>query len=251
MRLNVNGNIVRLWDSIEEMPITRYQDFNKYLMIDSGIGSDTEDVIKHTVTLERFITEKKQPQALKELANMRQNMMFILAGINPKHDAFAQLVREINGKAYNTVLTRDDIEEIKEELDKTGMSFKKMAATLDEVKKKLDVEFEVYFPETVNNVTLIDYFTRLKRFAILIAQKVQGVKDIDGDIDKIEKSIIDSYEPKIYSGDSGLEVTHTTNFNETSLALSQRFNKDPDKLTVLKFYQLVELVKQQNKKNGN
>ena len=31
MRLKVNGNIVHLWDSIEEMPITRYQDFNKYL----------------------------------------------------------------------------------------------------------------------------------------------------------------------------------------------------------------------------
>jgi len=36
--LIVNKKVVRVYDSIDEMPIVNFQKYNKYLLIDSGIG---------------------------------------------------------------------------------------------------------------------------------------------------------------------------------------------------------------------
>lgn len=45
--LIVNKKVVRVYDSIDEMPIVNFQKYNKYLLIDSGIGSDADDIDAH------------------------------------------------------------------------------------------------------------------------------------------------------------------------------------------------------------
>ena len=43
----INNHIVILYDSIDELPIIRFHKYNKYMLIDSGIGSDLNDINVH------------------------------------------------------------------------------------------------------------------------------------------------------------------------------------------------------------
>ena len=53
--LLINKKIVRVYDSIDEMPIINFQKYNKYLLIDSGIGSDADDIDAHIVKIAKYI----------------------------------------------------------------------------------------------------------------------------------------------------------------------------------------------------
>ena len=53
--LIVNKKVVRVYDSIDEMPIVNFQKYNKYLLIDSGIGSDADDIDAHITRVAKSI----------------------------------------------------------------------------------------------------------------------------------------------------------------------------------------------------
>ena len=56
--LIVNKKVVRVYDSIDEMPIVNFQKYNKYLLIDSGIGSDADDIDAHITRVEMCIRDR-------------------------------------------------------------------------------------------------------------------------------------------------------------------------------------------------
>lgn len=99
--LLVNNKIIRVYDSIDEMPIVNFQKYNKYLLIDSGIGSDADDIDAHIVKIAKFIKANNNKKALQELQNMRQNMYMVNNEISPKYLAFAALIHSIDGKEVN------------------------------------------------------------------------------------------------------------------------------------------------------
>ena len=74
--ITVKGKVIKLYDSIDEMPITNFQKYNKYILLDAGLGSDVDSVDQHIVNIAKLInTDKKK--AMQELQNMRQNMHLI------------------------------------------------------------------------------------------------------------------------------------------------------------------------------
>ena len=64
--LLINKKIVRVYDSIDEMPIINFQKYNKYLLIDSGIGSDADDIDAHIIKIAKFIKANNSKKALQE-----------------------------------------------------------------------------------------------------------------------------------------------------------------------------------------
>lgn len=96
--LLINKKIVRVYDSIDEMPIINFQKYNKYLLIDSGIGSDADDIDAHIVKIAKYIKSNNNRKALQELQNMRQNIYMVNSEISPKYLAFAALIYSIDGK---------------------------------------------------------------------------------------------------------------------------------------------------------
>jgi len=48
------------------MPIVNFQKYNKYLLIDSGIGSDADDIDAHITRVAKFI-KAIMPKSLQEL----------------------------------------------------------------------------------------------------------------------------------------------------------------------------------------
>ena len=64
--LLINKKVVRVYDSIDEMPIVNFQKYNKYLLIDSGIGSDADDIDAHIVKIAKYIKSSNNKKALQE-----------------------------------------------------------------------------------------------------------------------------------------------------------------------------------------
>lgn len=99
----LNGKKVVLYDSIDEMPIANFQKYNKYLLIDAGIGSTVDDVDGHIVKIAKFIKSGDQKKAMQELQNLRQNLYMISENISPKFMSFASLVKSVDGREVDNL----------------------------------------------------------------------------------------------------------------------------------------------------
>lgn len=120
-KLIFNKKVYTLYDSIEEMPIQNFQKYNKYLLIDAGIGSDADDIDNHIVKLAKLIASDEKKKALQELQNMRQNIWMINNEISPKYMAFAALINSIDGKKV-TDLSDDNLKNIIADINKVRHS---------------------------------------------------------------------------------------------------------------------------------
>ena len=53
--LNVGAMVIKMYDSIEDLPILRYHKFNKCLLVDAGIGADIGSVDRHLLKARTYI----------------------------------------------------------------------------------------------------------------------------------------------------------------------------------------------------
>ena len=133
--ININELKVEMYDGdISELPAARFQAFSKYVLLDAKIGGELSDIDFHIERILLFM-ESDKPKARIELQNLRQNLYFVMEGINPKMLAFATLVHKIDGKEQ-TDLTDSGIRRVWEQLNITQRhsAFDKM---VDALKKKL------------------------------------------------------------------------------------------------------------------
>lgn len=140
-RETFNGNYLELYDSIDEMPITSYMNYNRYALIDSGIGSDLDSVVGHTSTIRRYIAKGDEKNARLSLNNLDQNLRFIVSNISPKMNAFAAVIKTLNGKNIDNL----DSQEIIRILGDKGLTIGKVKAFLTSLKKKLILKWNCSF----------------------------------------------------------------------------------------------------------
>ena len=93
----INKHKIEIFDAIDEMPIQRFQKYNKYMLIDSGVGSDLQDILDHVERAKIYIKENPT-MAVAELDNLRQAIYLVSEEMSPKYMAFAVLVNKIDGK---------------------------------------------------------------------------------------------------------------------------------------------------------
>lgn len=114
-RLRINDKTILVYDSIDEMPIVNFQKYNKFLLIDSGIGSDVDDIDAHIVKVAKYIKAKDEKKALQELQNMRQSIYMVNSEISPKYLAFAALIHSVDGKEV-TDLSDDGLKNLLQDI---------------------------------------------------------------------------------------------------------------------------------------
>ena len=127
------GHKVVLYDSIDELPIARFHKYNRYLLVDAGVGSEISDFDNHIERVVRYIRNKDNESAGKELENLRQNVFMVLSEQNIKHLSFACLVKTIDGKENND-LSPDRLAKVLELLSDTPRG--DIQENLSSVKKK-------------------------------------------------------------------------------------------------------------------
>jgi len=243
-QVKIGKHKVELYDSIDELPIVRFHKFNKYVLVDCGIGSDMSDVDTHFEKILRYSAKKDFENLQKEIQNLRENLYFVLTELNPKTRSFCCLVKSIDGKDVGN--SDSGIESVFGIL--SGIPKKEMDGELEGLKKKLTSELDSYFPNLFDNSKTKEYYDLLKKRASALLRSV--VSPDPGankqSIEEIDTKLLTFSAPKIFSGKDGIEVNYDRNFENICVYLSGRFNVKPKEMTTLEFYNAYELF-QQNK----
>lgn len=240
----LNGHMVKLYDGVDEMPVGRFQRFNKCLLYDTGIGSDFADVDAHMSRIAAYIP-KDPAKALQELENMRNNLYYIVQGVSPRNMAFAALVTEIDGRPRNDLSdaglneTLDLLNDVKHTL---------ISRLTEAIKKKIREDLSVYFPATFSDVHEKDTTERLLRRTRLILSEITTSQDATEDIARIDDFILMQNPPQSYSTAKGADVMFDKNYTEITLLVSKSMKMDARNMTVLEFYQALAYMKSEARK---
>lgn len=240
--LIVNKKVVKIYDSIDEMPIVNFQKYNKYLLIDSGIGSDADDIDAHITRIAKFIKANNNKKAMQELQNMRQNMYMVNNEISPKYLAFAALIQSVDGKEIIDLSddslknTLNDIKAIKHS---TIVDF------LVWLKKKVATELETYFPGDFTSAKEKDAYDKLRQRTLFVLDSIINDNDNSEKIEELDRLLINMSSPKTFIGSESVEIKYDKQFESMCLLIAQKVGLDAKKMTVLQFYNAIDTIKKQ------
>jgi len=244
--VKIGGYTLELYDSIDELPIKRFHKFNKYMLVDSGIGSDLNDINAHIAKISKYI-DSDTKSAKAELENLRQSLYMISEETNIKHLSFAPLIYSINGeRVYD--LSDDNIKHIMHKLGNIKKGF--LDRLIESVKKKIDQELTLYFPGQFDDVAIKEYYEKLRARALLKLDAIIRQKDNSKAINKIDLFLMNLAKPKTFSGKQSVEIKYDKQFEEMCLFLKQEVSADIENMTVLQFYNSFEYIKKAKKPNG-
>lgn len=124
---------IELYDNIESLPIDLFSKFNKYLMIESALGTSLYDLDKnHLAALYKIAGDKSK--TIAQLNNLRQLIQLIISEVTVNQLAFACLVRSINGKEI-TDYSEDSLKQIVQKLARMGLTQEVLKKKRTEQKK--------------------------------------------------------------------------------------------------------------------
>lgn len=126
---------IEIYDSIQNLPVLRFQKFNKYQMIASEIGNDFADYDKRTEKALAFLHKNMVQEAIQELNNRRQTVFNAYNEFTPIGKSFAVLIKRIDKTVYE-MYAPDDLDAIIKHLNDIGFDFETSMNKLREVKKK-------------------------------------------------------------------------------------------------------------------
>lgn len=238
----VNKLKIKLYSSIDELPIVNFQKYNKFLLIDSGIGSDVDDIDTHIVRIARLINSKDTEKAMQELQNLRQNLFMINSGISPKYLAFTALIHSIDDKEL-TDLSDDNLKEVLKKIN--AIQHSKLIEWLFELKKKLEAELELYFPEDFVDVREKDTCDKIKLRMLLQLDSMIRKNDNSQQINEIDNFLFGLYKPKSFVGEKSVEISYDKSFESACLLIAQKSSFNPKKMTTLQFYSVLNNIKKQ------
>lgn len=242
--LNLNGIEVKIYDDIDELPIINFQKYNKYIMLDAGLGSDVDSIDQHIVNIAKLInTDKKK--AMQELQNMRQNMHLIVSELSPRYMAFASLIYSIDGKVI-TDLSDSNLKSIIEQINKVKNY--KIVDLLLWLKKKLYFELEQYFPEEFG-VSAVEkgVYDKIKLRTILTLKSISEDDDSKyaQEIQDINNELFSNYKPSNFTGKDSAEIKYDKQFESACAIISQKLNMDAKSMSTLTFYNSLSLIQKQ------
>lgn len=133
MKLTLNNKQVTFYDSIDELPIKRYNLLNKYSLIDLGIGSDVSDIVRHHSRFNQFLELKDYESLYVENENLMINYNFILSAKNIKGYVLASLIKEIDGEKVD--VSDSTIEEYVDFLEQSSLTIGQLSDYTDNLKK--------------------------------------------------------------------------------------------------------------------
>lgn len=244
-KIQYNGHTLVLFASIEELPISRFNAFNRYLLIDAGVGGDLAAVDRHLSAVLRFLSKEDRKSAEREVMNLRQNIAFALQNVSPEMMAFVPLIQSIDGKPVED-LTIEGVQAVLEDLAEKRFRVGDLFSWVREAKKKIDEELLLFFPEASDTPEIANYYHTLKQRTLAILRFLQTGKG-EAQVEELDEHLFSLYTPKVYSGREGVEAKAVKGFEQTCIIIAQEIGKDPKKMTTFEFYQALALLKEQQK----
>lgn len=245
-KVKLNGHDVKLYDSIDELPMVRFHKYNKMLLVDAGVGSDIADFDAHIERAARYIRKGDNENAAKEMENLRQNVYMIMQGQSVRDLSFACLVADIDGKPCDD-MSEQGLAEVLKLLG--GTPRKEITTSADEVKKKIDGELTLYFPSLFDDVETREYYDTMKRRAMAILENIADGETAERNkaIEELTDKMILYVKPKTFTGRQSVEIEHDKNFESLCLTIQQQTHAEAKKMTVLEFYNAYEYIRNEAK----
>lgn len=240
----IGKHILEMYDAIDEMPIVRFHKYQKLLLIDAGVGADIAAFDQRLEKTRRYLLSGKPDKAQAELANLRQSVFLIQNGINPKHRAFAVLVKKLDGKDCED-LSDEGLERLLGLLNDVPVG--EMTAQVEAVKKKIDSELSLYFPNLFGGSEVKEYYDLLKKRTLAVLQRIiDGERNPEGssEIENLTTALITYSNPRNFSGSESEEIQFDREFENLCLALSEQLHLQPKNCTVLEFYNAFDFLKE-------
>ena len=235
----VNKHTVEIYDSIDELPIQRFQKYNKFLLIDSGVGSDLQDVLNH-IDRSKIYIKSNPAMAMTELENMRQSIYLVKDELSPKYMAFAVLVKKIDGEEMND-MSDAGLKNVLEILSEAKKGW--LDGVLNSVKKKIDRELSLYFPGKFDDANQKEYFDNLREHTKLRLEEIISGENMEESCKAIETRLALLSKPRIFWGAKSVEIEYDKQFEEMCLILSHNLQVNPYTMTVLQFYNAFDYLK--------
>ena len=197
--VRIGKHRVRLYDSIDDLPMERFHRYNKMLLIDAGLGSDISAMDAHVEKVVRFMRGGDIDSAAKELENLRQTVYLVQTEQSPRNLSFACLVAEVDGKDCND-LSEDGLEKVRLLLNDAPRG--EVAETMSAAKKKIDDALVEYFPQLFVSPEEKEYYDMMKRRTVAMLEQIaEGETETrKKDIDVMTDRLVTAIKPKVFTG---------------------------------------------------
>ena len=243
-KMKLGEHSVVMFDSIEELPIVRFQKYNKMLMLDAGLGSDLTALDAHLARVGEFIKAGETDNAAREIDNLRQTLFNVQNGLTPHFMSLIPLMAEVDGEPL-TDLSDENIQRVYDSLKDVTMKAYEGAA--HEVKKKIEEELKAYFNQGGESAASKEYYELMRRRALLMLDEISDGRDRSEEIRAIESQMVRSDKPRVFQGERNAEVLYDKNFVGCCIAIAQNLNMDAKAMTVLEYYRAIEVLEEQQK----
>jgi hypothetical protein len=242
---------IEIYDSIQNLPVLRFQKFNKYQMIASEIGNDFADYDKRTEKALAFLHKNMVQEAIQELNNRRQTVFNAYNEFTPIGKSFAVLIKRIDKQVYE-MYAPDDLDAILKHLNDIGFNFKTSMIKLREVKKKIETELVVYYPNFFpKNTEQNKSYLRVSRVNAMLDMIINNDDSYSERVFEIEKEILEDDKPNIWNvwQDNNMERVLEVDFQKFGISVMELSGQNLTEITTFTFYATVEHLKEKFKKN--
>lgn len=244
----IGGHKVEIYDGIDSLPIVRFHKFQKLLLIEAGIGGDIAAFDQRIEKTRRFLMAGKTDKAQAELENLRQCVYMIQSELNPKHLAFAVMVAKIDGRECSDI-SDDGLRRVLSMLE--GATAEELTTGAAAVKKKIDAELIVYFPDLFNSSEVKEYFGILRKRTLAVLNAIiEGREnpEAETEVERITTELMTYANPQKFQGSEGVEIRYDRQFEDLCLSLSEQLHIRPKDCSVLEFYNAFEFLKARARK---
>lgn len=130
------GNINLYDPDLHKIPEYNWQKFQRCLLMDAGIGSNTMDIIQRADTIATCAANDRKDDLANELVNLKLALYSAAEGIDYQTMAFACLIQDIDGIKY-PIATDTDIMNLSKLIAESDIKHADLSDYLSLVKKKL------------------------------------------------------------------------------------------------------------------
>lgn len=244
-KVKLGKHLCEIYDAIDELPMARFHKYNKYLLIDAGIGSDLSDIDRHIERAAMFIRNGNNDHAATELANLRQNVFFVMSGLSPRCLAFCVLVKSMDGEECSD-LSDEGIKTVYERLN--DVTVREISENLDAIRTKIDSELQQYFPSLFDDADMKEYFDLLRERTKMVLKDIINGTDSKEAIERATLNLLLHNKPKSFSGNDNAEIAYDKQYERMCLSLSQSLNVNPKLYTTLEYYNAYEYLVEMTRK---
>lgn len=252
MIVEVKGHIIEVFDDIKELGILRFQNMNKYNMKANEVGDNFQDYDARMLKALTFLESSMIDEAKQELSNQRLTVFNAYNNNIVNGKAFAVMVKSIDGYKYNTYES-SDVEKVILHLEKIGLSHINSMEALNEVKKKIEKQLQVYFPESFSNYLELEQNTLKLKLINSSCDAIihQGeAEKHEKEAAKLKKQLLETVKPNVWNVniENNIEKTIEVDFKVYAFYVTDHLKLDLKNITVFDFYASVKYKKEKFKK---